>query len=123
MDASREVQLDERAAVELMGWVRGGPDQEFWCLGSPPPGLTSIFRMPGTRWRPTRDAFCLELLVEEIRSHGLELDLAETPEAAGGGFTCTVSGGDPGAGPITMAAPTAGMAVVCAALAHRQGQV
>ncbi len=121
MDASTEAQLDERAATELMGWVRGGPDLEFWCLGHPPPGLTSIFRMPVTRWRPTRDAFCLELLVEEMRSHGLTLEVAERQDAKEGGFTCMVSGGATGRPPVTVSAPTAGVAVVCAALAHRQG--
>lgn len=122
MDASKEEQLDERAAEELMDWVRGGPDHEFWCLGHPPAGLTSIFRMPVTRWRPTRDAFCLELLVEELRSQGLSLEVEEVAAAEGGGFRCSVSGvNSAGLTPVTVSAPTAGMAVVCAALAHRQG--
>lgn len=120
MDESTEMQLDERAALDLMGWVRGGPDQEFWCLGHPPPGLTSIFRMPVTRWRPTRDAFCLELLVEEMRSRGLTLEVTETGEAGGNTFSCRVSSGDSAGSPVTVSARTAGMAVVCAALAHRR---
>lgn len=120
MEPNTELQLDERAAVDLMGWVRGGPDLEFWCLGNPPPGLTSIFRMPVTRWRPTRDAFCLELLVQEIRSRGLQLEVDEVRDAAGGGYECTVTGGDAAASPVRVTAPTAGMAVVCAALAYQR---
>lgn len=119
MEPNTELQLDEQAAVDLMDWVRGGPDLEFWCLANPPAGLTSVFRMPVTRWRPTRDAFCLELLVEELRTHGLALDVAEVADADGAGYTCTVSGGET-PDSVTVSAPTAGMAIVCAALAHHR---
>lgn len=112
------MQLDERAATEVMGWVRGGPDLEFWALRDPPPGLTSVFRMPVTRWRPTQDPFCLDLLVEEIRSQGLSLSVAETEYVERHEYTCVVADPSGERPPVSATAPTPGLAVVCAVLAR-----
>ncbi len=121
-EPGREMQLDERAAMEVMGWVRGGPDLEFWALKDPPPGLTSVFRMPVARWRPTQDPFCLDLLVEEVRSRGLSLSVAETEFVERHDYTCVVADPTGERPPVSATAPTPGLAVVCAVLASAGGQ-
>jgi hypothetical protein len=122
-DVSSVERLDDRTAAEVMGWVTGGPDNEFWVLPEPPEGMASVFRMPVTRWRPTRDSFCRQLLVEELRSRGLIVEVEETRTAEGFEYLCTIapSADDPPA--LSVRAPTAGLAVVCAALASAAGGV
>ncbi len=117
-ERNSENQLDERAATEIMGWVRGGPDQEFWALRDPPPGLTSVFRMPVVRWRPTQDPFCLDLLVEEVRSHGVSVSVAETEFVDRHEYTCVVADPSGVRPPVSATAPSPGLAVVCAVLAR-----
>ncbi len=120
MEANADGHLDDRAAVEVMGWVRGGPDDEFWVLGDAPLGLTSVFRMPVSRWRPTRDQFCLDLLVEELRSRGLTVDVGEAAESEDG-FACTIAPSPDAAPTVGVTAKTLGLAVVAAAVAfHRR---
>ncbi len=122
MEASADGRLDDRAALEVMGWVRGGPDGEFWVLGDAPAGLTSVFRMPVTRWRPTKDAFCLDLLLEELRSRGLVVDLTESGEGDAHQHTCTIAQSEDTAPVVEVSATTVGLAVVCAAVAYRQSK-
>ncbi len=119
MEASADGHLDDRAALEVMGWVRGGPDGEFWVLGDAPLGLTSIFRMPVSRWRPTRDHFCLDLLVEELRSRGLAVDLGQAAEQAEG-YACTIAPSADSAPTVAVTAKTLGLAVVAAAVAYHR---
>ena len=120
MEASADGYLDDRAAQEVMGWVRGGPDDEFWVLGNAPTGLTSVFRMPVSRWRPTRDQFCLDLLVEELRSRGLAVKVGVAAEMEDG-FACTIAPSVDAAPVIAVTAQTLGLAVVAAAVAfHRR---
>ena len=112
--------LDERAAAEVMGWVRGGPDEDYWVLADPQPGHASVIRMTNVGWRPTSDAFCLELLVRVLVERGLTVRIAETVELARSGWRCDIAL-DPGEGEVlTVTAPTRGLAVVCAALAYAQ---
>ncbi len=115
--------LDERAAVEVMGWVRGGPDEDYWVLADPQPGHASVIRMTIVGWRPTSDAFCLELLVRVLVERGLTVRIAETVESARSGWRCDIAL-DHGGGEevLTVTAPTRGLAVVCAALAYTQAQ-
>lgn len=120
MEASADGQLDDRAATDVMGWVRGGPDEEFWILGNAPTGLTSVFRMPVTRWRPTRDKFCLDLLLEELRSHGLTVNVAEPDPGGDAGFACTIAESADAAPAVVVTAQTLGLAVVCAAVAYQR---
>jgi len=122
MEASADGRLDDRAALEVMGWVRGGPDGEFWVLGEAPAGLTSVFRMPVTRWRPTKDRFCLDLLLQELRSRGLVVDLGEAGQGAERSCTCTIAESEDEAPVIEVTATTQGLAVVCAAVAYRQSR-
>ncbi len=119
MEASADGHLDDRAATDVMGWVRGGPDEEFWVLAKAPTGLTSVFRMPVTRWRPTRDKFCLDLLLEELRSRGLAVNVGEA-DPAGDAFTCTVAESADAAPAVVVTAKTPGLAVVAAALAYQR---
>ncbi len=120
MEASADGFLDDRAALEVMGWVRGGPDDEFWVLGRAPTGLTSVFRMPVTRWRPTRDNFCLDLLLEELRSRGLVVSVGEAEPGTDTGFACTIAGSDATTPAVVVTAKTLGLAVVCAAVAYQR---
>ncbi len=119
MEASADGHLDDRAALEVMGWVRGGPDEEFWVLGDAPTGLTSVFRMPVSRWRPTRDQFCLDLLVEELRSRGLEVKLGEATDSEDG-YGCTIAASADAAPTVAVTAKTLGLAVVAAAVAYHR---
>jgi hypothetical protein len=121
MGAETESELDERAALELMGWVRGGPDREFWVVRDPPAGLGSLARMSVARWRPTRDAACLELLMRAVRSRGVELEVAEGEAMGDGRYTCVIADPAGGSTPVRSAAATRGLAVVRAALAHAAG--
>jgi hypothetical protein len=113
--------LDERAAAEVMGWVRGGPDEDYWVLADPQPGHASVIRMTRVGWRPTTDAFCLELLVRVLVERGLTLRIAETVESARQGWRCDIAP-DHGEEALTVTAPTQGLAVVCAALAYTQAR-
>ena len=122
MEASENGHLDERAATEVMGWVRGGPDEEFWVLSDAPVGLTSVFRMPVTRWRPTRDSFCLDLLVEELRSRGFAVTVGEAGPVEDAGFACTIAATEDAAPMVAVTAPTLGLAVVAAAVAFQRRQ-
>lgn len=121
MEASAGGRLDDRAATEVMGWVRGGPDGEFWVLGEAPAGMTSVFRMPVARWRPTRDRFCLDLLLEQLRSRGLRVELGSATEGgAEGGFACTIANPQDAAPAVAVTAPTLGLAAVFAAVSYQQ---
>ena len=120
MEASENGHLDERAATEVMGWVRGGPDEEFWVLSDAPVGLTSVFRMPVTRWRPTRDKFCMDLVVEELRARGLWVSVGEAPSDAEAGFACAIAESEAAGPVVTVTAKTLGLAVVCAAVAFQR---
>lgn len=122
METSAEGRLDDRAALEVMGWVRGGPDAEFWVLGDAPAGLTSVFRMPVTRWRPTKDRFCLDLLLQELRSRGLVVDLSESGAEGEAACTCTIGESEDAAPVVEVTATTLGLAVVCAAVAYMQSK-
>jgi hypothetical protein len=115
--------LDERAAAEVMGWVRGGPDNDYWVLADPQPGHASVIRMTEVGWRPTTDAFCLELLVRVLVERGLLVRISETVESARPVWRCEI-GSDPGAGEdfLLVTAPTRGLAVVCASLAYMRGR-
>lgn len=117
MRESAIARMDARTAVEVMGWIMGGPDDEFWVLPEVPAGNASVFRMPVTRWRPTTDPFCRELLVERLRERGLSVGLEEAELDGGRGYACRIADAPDAAPRITVTAPSAGMAVVCAALA------
>ncbi len=119
-EASADGHLDDRAAQEVMGWIRGGPDDEFWVLGDAPTGLTSVFRMPVSRWRPTKDEFCLDLLMEELRSRGLAVSVREAADVEEG-FACTIAPSADTAPTVVVTAKTLGLAVVAAAVAFHRG--
>ena len=122
MEASADGRLDDRAALEVMGWVRGGPDSEFWVLGDAPAGLTSVFRMPVTRWRPTKDRFCLDLLLEELRARRLVVEVSDSGQGEERACTCTIAESEDAAPVIEVTATTMGLAVVCAAVAYQQSK-
>lgn len=111
--------LDERAAVEVMGWVSGGPDEDYWVLPYPQPGHASFIRMSRVAWRPTTDPFCLELMLEALKDLDLGVALTEGPGPAR--WRCGITAPDSCMEAVAVSAPTPGLAVVCAALAYVQG--
>lgn len=109
--------LDERAAVEIMGWAVGGPDDDYWILADPLPGQGSKIRATRTSWRPTTDPACAELLLHELRSRGLEARVEESLNAGSPGWHCAICSAESAAPLAAVTAPTRGLAIVCGALA------
>ncbi len=115
--------LDERVAIEIMGWVRSRPDGYCWMKPGTGPGERPRFRVTRANWHPTTLPFCLDMLLRELEGNGLVAQVVPAMEAGRMGWRCVIPHGDDARAPASAWAPTRNLAVVTAALEVAPGLV